>query len=390
MQFETSNQFIRLDQKVHIYSQSLLSNLANLKSLCKPETRFCAVIKANGYGHGIREIVEILKKGQVDFFAVANVYEAAFVADIVGQTKILILEPIHTACARAAVRLCAQEGFHCAIVDTEVLRFVQDCLQSTKDLLNVHVKVETGMGRCGVEAAKAADLIAKIRTFDNVRLAGVYTHFSTAAEKDLSFAEQQLEKFKKFLSGQTLIARKSARGCLTADVIIHAANSAATLNMPQAHFDMVRCGIALFGWAEHRQTLTIKLAPAMRFEAPIVQLNRYKKGQTIGYGRTFTTQRDTIGAIVPVGYADNYWRLYSNRAVMKVGNNFARVIGRVSMDKSVIDVTDIPNVKVGQYVTVIDNDPSSECGVYKLAELADTICHEVLTSLPSRALRIIH
>jgi alanine racemase len=382
MQFDISNQFVRSDQKVHIYSKALLNNLANLRSLCKPETKFCAVIKADGYGHGIREIVEILKKGPVDFFAVANAYEAAFIADIVGQSKILILEPIHTTCTSEAVQLCAQKGFHCAVVDTEALRFVQNCLKTSSDVLNVHVKVETGMGRCGVDTAKAADLIKKIHSFDNVRLAGIYTHFSTAAEKNLSFAEQQLERFKKFLSGQFLLACK--------DVIIHAANSAAMLNMPQAHFDMVRCGIALFGWAEHRDILNVKLTPAMKFEVPIVQLNRYKKCQTVGYGRTFTTQRDTIGAIVPVGYADNYWRLYSNRAVMKVGDNFAKVIGRVSMDKTILDVTDMPDVKVGQSVTVIDNDPSSECSVYKLAELADTICHEVLTSLPSRALRIIH
>jgi len=382
MQFETSNQFIRADQKVHIYSHALLNNLASLKSLCKPETKFCAVVKANGYGHGIREIAGILKKGTVDFFAVANIYEADFIGDIVGQSKILILEPIHAAYDSDAVKLCAQKGFHCAVVEIQALQFVQSCLQATSLVLNVHVKVETGMGRCGADAAKAAELIKKIRSFDNVRLAGIYTHFSTAAEKNLSFAEQQLEKFKKFLSAQSLLACK--------DVIIHAANSAAMLNIPEAHFDMVRCGIAIFGWVEHPDMLKVKLEPAMKFQAPIAQLNRFKKGQTVGYGRTFTAQRDTIGAIVPVGYADNYWRLYSNSAVMKVGDSFARVIGRVSMDKTILDVTDITDVKVGQYVTVIDNDPQSDCSVYKLAELADTICHEVLTSLPSRALRIIH
>ncbi len=382
MQFEINRQFIRYDQKVNIYSKAMLSNLANLKSLCKPETKFCAVIKANGYGHGIREIVGILKKGSIDFFAVANVYEAAFIADIVGETKILILEPIHTAYSSDAVRLCAQKGFHCAVVDIEALRFVQDCLTGSPDILNVHIKVETGMGRCGVDAAKASELIKKVRSLRNIKLAGVYTHFSTAAEKDLAFAEMQLENFRKFLSGQSLLACK--------DVIIHAANSAAMLNMPQAHFDMVRCGIALFGWAEHRDILNLKLEPTMKFEAPIVQLNQYKKGLTVGYGRTYTAWRDTIGAIVPVGYADNYWRLYSNNAVMKVGDNFAQVIGRVSMDKTVIDVTDIPDVKVGQFVTIIDNDPQSLCSVYRLAEMADTICHEVLTSLPARALRIIH
>ncbi len=382
MQFHTSNQFTRADQKVHISSKALLDNLASLKSLCKAETKFCAVIKANGYGHGIREIVNILKKGPVDFFAVANVYEADFISDIVGQAKILILEPVHIAYDSDAVKLCAQKGFHCVVVDAKALQFVQNCLQNTSTVLNVHIKVETGMGRCGIDAEKAAELIKKIRSFSNIRLAGVYTHFSTAAEKNLIFAKQQLESFRKFLSSQSLLACN--------DVIIHAANSAAMLNMPEAHFDMVRCGIAVFGWVEHPDLLKVKLQPAMKFEVPIVQLNRFAKGQTVGYGRTFTAWRDTIGAIVPIGYADNYWRLYSNNAFMKVGDNFAQVIGRVSMDKTILDVTDIPNVAVGQYVTVIDNDPQSMCSVYKLAEMADTICHEVLTSLPARALRIIH
>ncbi|HBG27026.1 MAG: alanine racemase [Planctomycetes bacterium GWF2_41_51] len=382
MELQVINQYTRDDQKIHIYSQAFLNNLKAVKTLCKPETKLCAVIKANGYGHGIREIVKILKQGQVDFFAVANVYEAAYIADIVGEAKILVLEPVHTSYSPEAVRLCAAKGIHCAIVDVEALKFVQDCLKDSNDILNVHIKVETGMGRCGIDAKKAAQLIKKIQTLKNLRLAGVYTHFSTAAEKNLTYAEYQLQNFQTFLSSQSLLACK--------DVIIHSANSAAMLNMPQAHFDMVRCGIALFGWVEHPDLLKIKLEPAMKFEVPVVQLNHYKKGQPIGYGRTFSAWRDIVGAIVPIGYADNYWRVYSNNAFMKVGDKFAQVIGRVSMDKTIIDVTDIPDVKVGQYVTVIDNDPQSLCSVYRQAEMADTICHEVLTSLPARALRIIH
>ncbi|MBN1788300.1 MAG: alanine racemase [Sedimentisphaerales bacterium] len=381
MQFETNTQFIREDQKVYISSQNMLDNLKALRSICKPETKFCAVVKADGYGHGIREIVSILKKGRVDFFAVANIREADFIACLVEQSKILILEPLHTACSPRAVQVCAEKGFHCAIVDAETLQFAHDALQSSDNVLNVHIKVETGMGRCGVDAEIAADLIKKIRKFDNIRLAGIYTHFSTAAEKSMSFAQQQLETFKKFLSTQSLLACK--------DIIIHAANSAAMLNMPQAHFDMVRCGLALFGWSQCPDSLDIELKPVTKFEVPIVQLNHYKKGQTVGYGRTFTAQRDTTAAIVPVGYADNYWRLYSNRAVMRIADAFAPVIGRVSMDKTILDVTDIDDVKTGQSVTVIDNDPDSQCSVYKLAELADTICHEVLASLPPKARRII-
>lgn len=382
MDLQISNNYTRDDQRVHIYSQAFLNNLQAVRTLCKPETKICAVIKANGYGHGIREIVKILKQDAVDFFAVANVYEAAYISDIVGETKILVLEPVHTSFSPDAVKLCAEKGIHCAAVDPEAIDFVHGCLKATGMVLNVHVKVETGMGRCGIDANKAAQLIKKIQTSENVRLAGVYTHFSTAAEKNLSYAEYQFHNFQKFLSNQSLLACR--------DVIIHASNSAAMLNMPQAHFDMVRCGIALFGWVEHPDLLKIKLQPAMKFEVPIVQINHYKKGQPIGYGRTFSAWRDIVGAIVPIGYADNYWRVYSNNAFMKVGDKFAQVIGRVSMDKTIIDITDIADAKVGMYVTVIDNNAQSLCSVYRQAEMADTICHEVLTSLPARAARIIH
>lgn len=382
MELQINSQYTREDQKVHIYSQAFLNNLKAVRSLCKPETKICAVIKANGYGHGIRHIVKILRQGQVDFFAVANIYEAAYIADIVGDIKILVLEPVHIAYKPDAIQFCAKKGIHCAMVSFDSLDYVQQCLKDTKGVLNVHIKVETGMGRCGIEAERAAELIKKIRDAQNVRLAGVYTHFSTAAEKNLVFAEQQYENLCRFLSSQSLLSCK--------DVIIHASNSAAMLNMPKAHFDMVRCGIALYGWAEHPDLLKIKLEPTMKFEVPIVQLNHYKAGQPIGYGRTYTAWRDTVGAIIPVGYADNYWRVYSNNAFVRVGDKFAQVLGRVSMDKTVIDVTDLPQAKVGQDVTVIDNDPDSMCSVYRLAELADTICHEILTSLPSRAMRIIH
>jgi alanine racemase len=382
MELQISNQYTRQDQKVHIYSQAFLNNLKAVRSLLKPETKICAVVKANGYGHGIRHIVKILKQGNVDFFAVANIYEAQYIADIVGDTRILVLEPVHISYTPDLIRFCAEKGIHCAVVAFDSLEYIQSCLKDTNTVLNVHVKVETGMGRCGIEAQRAAELIKKIRSYSNLKLSGVYTHFSTAAEKNLIYAEQQYQNFSKFLSTQSLLACK--------DVIIHASSSAATLNMPKAHFDMVRCGIALYGWADHPDLLKVKLEPTMKFEIPIVQINHFRAGQPIGYGRTYTAWRDTIGAIVPIGYADNYWRLYSNNAFMKVGDKYAQVLGRVSMDKTVIDITDLKDVKVGQYVTVIDNDPESMCSVYRLAEMADTICHEILTALPSRAMRIIH
>lgn len=382
MQFNPAEQFERDDLKLHIYSQALLDNLAVLKGLCKEATKVCAVVKANAYGHGQREVVSVLKNAQVDFFGVANVYEALSISDLVQSQNILIFEPIHSAFTEEMIKICADKNFHFAAVCPEALEKVSDVLAPAGMVLNLHVKVETGMGRCGVGSKQARNLIKIIDKSKNLNLAGVYTHLATSDEKDLSFANEQLGRFTDFLATNKLDRRQ--------DIIIHAANSGGVVNLPPSHFDMIRPGIALYGYVSTDFDWKQILNPVSRLEAPIVQLNNFSKGQTIGYGSTFQTKRDTIGAVIPIGYADGYRRSFSNKAVMKVADSFCPLIGRVSMDKCVIDVTDVEHVAVGQPATVIDNCNTSPCGVYALAQLAETICNDILTSISPRAKRIIH
>ena len=229
----------------------------------------------------------------------------------------------------------------------------------------------------------ASELISKIDQCANTSLAGVYTHLATADEEDLSYAYEQLETFNKFLDENSIRGRD--------DVLIHAANSAATIKMPESHFDMVRCGIAMYGYySRPMASPAVKLKPAMKLQAPIVKLKKMASGQSVSYGRSFITERDTTVAIIPLGYADGYWRSFSNRAKMKVGDSVVNVIGRVCMDQLLIDVTDVANVAVGQMVTVIDNDHDSPCGVYALAELAGTICYEIPICVHAHVNRIVH
>ena len=216
-----------------------------------------------------------------------------------------------------------------------------------------------------------------------MRLAGVFTHFATADEEDLTYAHSQLAAFKDFLQETGLNARD--------DLLIHAANSAATIKMPEAHFDMVRCGISMYGYYSRPMTAPpIPLKPVMKLQAPIVAIKPIPKGCLVSYGGSFTTTRDTTAAIVPLGYADGYWRCFSNRATMLLGQSKVSVIGRVCMDQLLIDVTDVPEAAIGQMVTVIDNDHTSPCGAYTLATLADTICYEILTSVHAHVNRIVH
>ncbi len=374
---------IRTDLQAHISSRALMNNIRGLRELCKRNTRFCAVVKANAYGHGIREIVEILRSADVDFYAVCSIHEAIHIHSRVRGKPILILEPLHTAEPPEHIPACAENRFHRVAASLDAVDFAGNQLAGSDKTLELHVNIETGMGRCGIEPELALKLIRRIRTYPNLKLAGIYTHFATADEDDLTYAREQLKRFNLFLSANPFPDRS--------DLIIHSANSAATIKLPEAHFDMVRCGISMYGYYSRRTpNPPIRLEPVMKLEAPLVQIKALEAGHSVSYGRSFITRRPTRVGMLPLGYADGYWRCFSNRARMKIDSFVIPVIGRVCMDQILVDVTDVPDVHVGQMITVIDDRHDSPCGVYALAELADTICYEILTSVHAHVNRIVH
>ena len=382
MKVYRTQQYIRPDLQAHIYSRELLGNVRKLKGLCPKQTKFCAVVKANAYGHGISEIVNILVKDGVDSFAVATFYEALHISPMVHRQMIFILEPLNPSQSVQEIQACAQKGFHCVLASLDSVKYVRGALQSTSVVLKVHLNIETGMGRCGIEAELAQQLLEQIDACPNLELAGVYTHFATADEEDLSYAYEQQDNFERFLNEHRLKDR---------GILIHAANSAATIKMPQAHYDMVRCGISMYGYYSRRmKEPPIQLVPVMKLMAPITQIKTIPAGHSVSYGQSFITRRDTVAAIVPLGYADGYRRCFSNTAKMKIGTHIVPVIGRVCMDQVILDVTDVPNIQLGQLVTVLDNDHDSPCSAYALAGLADTICYEILTLVHAHINRIVH
>jgi alanine racemase len=375
--------FIRPDLQAHLYSERLLDNVKTLRSLCEPTTRFCAVVKANAYGHGLREVVNILKNGPVDFFAVATFYEALHIRPLVQRQSILILEPIHSAWPAEQIRLCAASGFHCVLASLEGLEWAEKALAGTERILPIHLHIETGMGRCGMPPEEAAVVLNRLRGRSMLRLAGVFTHYATADEEDISFAWEQFRRFESFLQEHQIRNHP--------DILIHSCNSAAAIKMPPARCSMVRCGISMYGYYSRPMTAPpITLKPVLKLQAPLTVIQKIKTGESVGYGRSFVAKRDTLAGIIPLGYADGYRRAFSNKAVMRLGEHFIPVIGRVCMDQLIVDVTDVPDVHTGQMVTVVDDDHQSPCGVYALAELADTICYEILTMIHAHVNRIVH
>ncbi len=382
MKVYRSQQLIRPDLQAHIFSQDLLGNVQKLKSLCPPKTKFCAVVKANAYGHGISEIVNILMKENVDAFAVATLYEAMHIASLADRKSIFVLEPLNPSLSVEEIQLCAQRGFDCILSSMDSLKYVCQALAQTDSILKVHLNIETGMGRYGVMPEQAGQLLESIKESPNLKLAGVFTHFATADEEDLSYAHEQHRNFEKFLDAYRLRNR---------DILIHAANSAATIKMPQVHYDMVRCGIAMYGYySRPMKNPPIQLKPTLKLQAPVTQIKHIPAGHSVSYGQSYTTLRDTTAAIVPLGYADGYRRCFSNRAKMKIAKSVVPVIGRVCMDQVILDITDAPDVQLGQMVTVLDNSHDSSCSAYALADLADTICYEILTFIHAHVNRIVH
>lgn len=373
----------RPDLQAHIYSRALLENVNNLRSLCRPGTKYCAVVKANAYGHGITEVVNILREANVEFFAVTSIYEAFHIHSMVGDSRILILTPLSPLQAPEQIHYCAGQGFHCVVTTVKAAKAVISTLEGTGEILNLHINVETGMGRCGADEDEAVKLLEMIDDCDNTNLAGVFTHFATADEEDLSYAYEQLEVYKKFLADTGLISRK--------DVIVHAANSAATIKMPESHFDMVRCGISMYGYySRPMKNPPIKLRPVMKLQAPLTGIKHIPKGHSVSYGRSFVADRDTTIGIVPFGYADGYWRCFANKSKMKLADTLVNQVGRVCMDQLLIDITDVPNAQLGQMVTIVDDDHNSECGAYALAAQAGTIAYEIVTFVHAHVNRIVH
>jgi alanine racemase len=239
--------------------------------------------------------------------------------------------------------------------------------------------VDTGMNRAGVGVEELDALLTKIRSRDSLRLGGLYTHFANSEDGENAFTIEQLAMF---LDKTDTIAEESR-------VLRHAANSGAVFLTPPTHLDMVRPGLSLYGIDPlGRPSIDRALQPALTWTAPLIGIRDVPRGQTIGYGQTWTADKDTRVGLVPIGYADGYLRSFSNRGVMLIHDCPAPVIGRVSMDLTTIDLSQVPMASIGDDVVVLDSDPLSACSVYRLAEWAETIPYEIITRIGPRVRRV--
>jgi alanine racemase len=334
-----------------------------------------AVAKADAYGHGIAGAARGLLAGGAAMIAVANLAEAAALRAAGIAAPILLLGYLPPEQARDAMRL----DVVCTVYNHETADVLIAESEAIGRNVQVHIEVDTGMGRLGLPPADVGPLLHRLAEAPRVRVAGLYTHFAGADEQDLGSAEAQLACFIR------LVDALAAAGLRPP--IVHAANSAALLRMPAARFDAVRPGIACYGLAPAPHiALPDGMHPALTLASAIGQLKEVPAGTPLSYGGTFITTRPTIVATVPIGYADGVQRSPAWRTVL-VGGRRAPIIGRICMDYILVDVTDVPGAACGDQVVLIGAQGEERIDAAEVAGWLGTIAHEVLTTIGPRVRR---
>lgn len=374
---------MRSDLIARIDADRLLHNYRALRAAVAPGVKLCAPLKADAYGHGVGTVAPVLQEAGADWAAVATVQEAVELRRVGWKRPILVLGNVLAIADERErverIEALIRHRLTFTIADEQTVSVLSG--SRTPQPIDVHLKVDTGMGRMGVMRDEAAGLVKRIRQTPSLRLTGIYSHFATADFELADLARRQLFAFQKLLA--------ELGDVLPPGAIRHIANSAATITMPESHLDMVRPGLALYGyWPARHMAERIDLRPILRLVSHVSTVKELPAGHCVGYGQTFTTQRPTRMGIVPIGYYDGYVRALSNAAVVTIRGGNAPVIGRVSMDQLAIDLTDVPAARLGDEVTLIDDRPEKPNSMAAIAERLRTIPYEVMCLLGRRIERI--
>ncbi|HUS47208.1 MAG TPA: alanine racemase [Phycisphaerae bacterium] len=366
-----------------ISASAVRDNLAQLRALLPAATKICAVAKADCYGHAIETLLGTITAA-ADWLAVATPGEALHLRELRYAGPVLMFFP-PCSCASAGelsgvlCRLIAA-ATTLTVTSADELPAIAQAARAVGCKAEVHVKIDTGMCRGGVPAEKAAALVRQVRREHNIHLGGLYTHFASADEADKSSTHEQFRRFMK------AVDECGGRG----ELCLHAANSAATIDVPETHLDMVRPGIAIYGYQPSDEMQThLPLRPSLRLTGRLMQVKDVPAGSRCGYGLTHTFERAARVGLVPIGYADGYMRRFAGAATVRVGGTDAPVRGRVSMDQIIVELTDLPGTSAGQEVEIISPDPAAPHSVESLARLAGTIPYEITCRLGNRIRRVL-
>lgn len=355
-------------------------NTRLIQHLVGPNVRVLVSLKADAYGHGALRVARTVLHNGASWLGVATVSEAEPLRAAGIDAPVLVFGYTAPWQAREAVRL----DVRATVYGMEIARALAYAARDLGRTARVHVKVDTGMARLGLRAEDVEGIVAfveALRGLPELEVEGIFTHFATADSADQGYAQRQLDRFLAVLAA---LERRGLRPPLA-----HAANSAAMLTLPEARFDMVRPGVAVYGLAPSDEVrLPEGFSPALAFKTQVAQVKWIPAGEGISYGATYVTERATRIAVLPVGYADGFRRAPANWGEVLVRGRRAPLVGRVCMDQCMIDVTHIPEVRLGDEVVLIGRQGDDELTAEAVAERLGTIAYEVVAELLARVPRV--
>ena len=350
--------------------EAVKHNFMLVKELVGESVRVLSVVKADGYGHGAVEVSKTLVESGTDMLGVATVEEAMELRDYGIDVPVMLLSGIRPEEAEIAI----QNNLVPCLFSTEAARALDKAASANAGKAPYHLKIDTGMTRLGVRAEELEGFLKELSELSNIRMDGVLTHLASAFTESTDYTENQIRDILDYAD------KVRANG--HSPRYVHSANSASIRKFPHSHMDLVRPGIMLYCAGEKDG---LDLRPVMKLKSRIIQIRRVPAGTPVSYGGTFVTERPSLIATLPIGYADGYLRKLSNRALVSIKGKTAPVVGSVCMDLTMIDITDVPGAQLGDEVVLFGD---SLVSVERVAGWADTISYEILSITGKRVPRI--
>ncbi|MGV8983933.1 alanine racemase [Clostridium sp.] len=356
----------------------LAHNMREIRRVSKSEN-IIAVVKADAYGHGAIDVAPVLLQNGANSLAVAVISEAVELRRSGIECPIMILGFTPPNLIDNLLKYNIEQ----AVYSYEFAKELSKMAQKKNKMAKIHIVLDTGMGRIGyIPNEDSVEEVYNISKLPNIIVEGMFCHFSSADEKDKTYTYDQVKKYDEFY--EKLKAKKVNIN------IRHMANSAAIIDLPETHYEAVRPGIIIYGYypSEEVSKDKIDLKPVMTLKTNIVHIKILPPGEYVSYGRKFQTERESVIATLPVGYADGYTRLLFEKGKVILRGSFAPVIGKICMDQCMVDVTDIKGVKVGDEVILIGEDGKNKFTADTVAELIGTINYEIVCMVGKRVPRV--
>ena len=359
---------------------AIYKNVSNAKDLLKPGTKLMAIIKADAYGHGAKQVAETIDS-IVDAYGVAILEEGIELRKAGIDKPILILgftpEPLYEAMIKYDIST--------TVFQLDMAQKISAVAVRLGKKAKIHIALDTGMSRIGFKQdEESLEVIKKIAKLPYIFIEGCFTHFARMDEEDKTKAMTQFEKYMDFV--------EKIEGCGIELPIKHVSNSAGIIEKQEVNLDMVRDGICVYGLypSDEVNKENLELTPAMEIKSYVSFVKELEPGVEIGYGGTYTTERETRVATIPVGYADGYPRALSNKGHVLINGMSAPILGRVCMDQFMVDVTDIDNVEEGTMVTLVGRDGDENISIEEISEMSHSFNYEFVCDVGKRIPRVYY